>query len=285
MKNIKMSNQYIEYMKKRLKLLVGAVILSGTLMGCKTYTESADALGKVDIIDTNFENEDGTFETIVQKLDVPGEKFKLVVEYSCVGLDADQKWRITSDKKLMIKIYTEGLSANQKVYLNDLHMDTSIVATKKLMDGILQDTLDDGIHGTMQLGYPIDDESCCYIVNVIEGQNKNFIEGSFYGFTGYDYGSVNGELLQKRYLESDYLSNGVYANHMSGIYGLLVKKDTEEDYRGIDVSSDVYVRVFKRIDINVKNRRTGEIIVERRLYNDDGSYAILPDEKDKDLTK
>jgi len=285
MKNVKITNETIAYFKKKLKLLAGVAILSGVLVGCEAKVENADSIGNVDIIDTNFVNDDGSFETVVQKLDVPGENFKLVVEYSCVGLDEDRKWRITSDKKLMMRVYTEGLASNQTVYLNDLHMDTSIIATKKMMDGILQDTMDDGIHGTTQLGFAIGDDKSCYIVNVIEGQNKDFIEGSFYGFTGYDYGRVSGELRQKRYLESDYLSNGVYANHVTGIYGLLVKEDSEEDYRGVDVSSDVYIRVCKDIAVTIHDTGVGEIHDEVWRYEDDGSYEVISETESVRLSK
>ncbi len=242
MKNVKLSNESLKYLGKKVSLLTGVAILSGILTSCEP-TEQADTLTNIDLIDTNEMNEDGSFETIVQKLDVPGEDFKLVAEYTCVGLDEDKKWRITSDKKMMVRVYTEGLPDDTEVYIDNIHMDTSIVATEKQMDGITQDSMDDRIHNSLMLGFPISDDVSYYGINAIEGQNQQFIEGSFHGFEGCESGTVE----QKRYLESDYLNKGVYANHISAIYGLLVKGPEDSEFRGIDTLSDIYIQVCNEI--------------------------------------
>lgn len=39
------------------------------------------------------------------------------------------------------------------------------------MNGILQDTMDDRIHNSLMLGFPISDDVCHIGINQIEGQN------------------------------------------------------------------------------------------------------------------
>lgn len=144
---------------------------------------------------------------LIQVLDVPGEEFKLVTEYSCDST-AKRTWRVTSDKFLYFNVRTEGLSDDTKVYIDNIHIDTTVKSEYALVDGILQDTMDDRIHNSKMLGFPIGNDIYYYGVDAIEGSNDTFVQSTTYAYNGY-YSSSN---TTRRYTESDYLKLGVYAN-------------------------------------------------------------------------
>ena len=150
-----------------------------------------------------------------------------------------------------------------KVWIDNVHTDVSIVASKETMNGILQDTMDDRIHNSLMYGFPISNSVCFYGVNVIEGQNDTFIKGSYYGFNGYSSGTVE----EARYTEKKYLESGVYANKISSSYGLLIQVGDNEPY-GVDVSSDVVVLAYNKIVTEYESGKK-----EIRTYKRDGSYT------------
>ena len=77
-----------------------------------------------DVIDSQGEN----VEILPQIVDVPGENFKLVIEYS-LDESASKKWTITDNKKIYTKVYTQGLPEGVKVWIDNVHTDTSVVAS------------------------------------------------------------------------------------------------------------------------------------------------------------
>lgn len=62
---------------------------------------------------------------LTQVLDVPGEDFKLVTEYSCDST-SKRTWRVTSDKFLYFNVRTEGLPSDTEVYIDNVHVDTTV---------------------------------------------------------------------------------------------------------------------------------------------------------------
>lgn len=253
-KVIQIKNFKLGSIKKLCMLGTSFTLLATTLTGCGEGTELAtNRVDSESIVHFNqLENFfTGGIQEIVQ---VPGEGWSLVIEYSG-QLEDSEYWTITDNKELHMKIYTQGLPEGYKVYINDIHSDTSIVARQKQMDGITQDTMDDGIHGTDLLGYPISDTTCCYIINEIEGQNDDFISGSVMGFQSYTSGTVQ----QQRFLESDYLEKGVIANQVSSIFGLLVKGPNDKDFRGIDVDDEINISVYPKVSFLDDNGNAYEV--------------------------
>lgn len=188
-----------------------------------------------DVIDTSLNNFE---QNLIHKIEVPGEDFKLVTQFTCDD-SSKREWRITSDKFLYITINTKGLPNNTEVYIDNIHIDTSIKSKYAVMDGILQDSMDDRIHNSLMIGFPISDNTYYYGVNAIEGCNADFIEGTYYGYNGYS----NGKIDQKRYTESDYMELGVYANKISIVIDLLVKGPDDKEFRNISVNYDFLVNV------------------------------------------
>ena len=104
--------------------LAGAMVLSFTGCDAVVYNDSIEEV--YDVIDSQGEN----VSILPQVLDVPGEDFKLVIEYS-LDEDASKKWTITDNKKLFTRVYTKGLEEGTKVYIDNVHTDVSIVSTKE----------------------------------------------------------------------------------------------------------------------------------------------------------
>lgn len=255
--------------KKLLKAIsvAGLSLVIGTsLVGCVYEPVTNDATEMYDVIDSNGEN----VQIEPQVLDVPGEDFKLIVEYS-LDDNTSEQWRITDNKKITTTVYTQGLPEDVKVYIDNVHTDVSIVASKPEMDGITQDTMDDRIHNSLMYGFPIDNDTSLICVNEIEGQNDSFISGSSLGFNGYSSGTIE----ERRHSEEEYLAKGVYGNKISSSYGLLIQKGNNEPY-GVDVSSDVIVLASNTI---TKEDSNGNVKVY--TYDRDGNYTTSNQQKVK----
>lgn len=225
----------MEKYKLRKKLLLLALVSGiSSLTGCDT-TE----LAPEEEYDVIGDDESGLENGLKQVLDVRGENFKLVAEYHCD--DASRRaWRITSNKALYISMHTQGLSEDTEVYIDNIHIDTSIKSKYAAVDGILQDTMDDRIHNSLMIGFPISDNVYYYGVNAIEGCNETFIKGTFHGYQGYQ----NGTITEKRYTESTYINTlGVYANEIDIVIDLLIKGPNDKDYRNVSVTTDFLVNV------------------------------------------
>ena len=220
-----------------LVLATSALVL--TLAGCDREVATNSHV-QYDVIDTS--NNELATSGIQQVLDVPGEDFKLVVNYRCV-LPENARWTITSDKEMYMDVCTDGLDPNTKVFIDNVHIDTTVRSVYPSVDGITQDTMDDRVHNAQMLGFPISDFNTYSNVNSIEGQNQTFMQGSFYGFNGYQ----SGEIEQKRYIESDYLAGGVYANKINSVIDLIIQKP-DGTVTCVSVPSTIGVSVWPYIE-------------------------------------
>ena len=180
--------------KKAAAILLAASMSCG-LVGCSETEMSSPNI--YDTIDTNTDS-DSLTNGYRQVKNVDGEDFDLIIDYKC-DLEDEENWTITSDKKLTMEIKTENLPKDYKVYIDNVHTDTSIIASNAVFNGVLQDTMDDRIHNSLMLGFPINDDFGYNGKNEIEGQNETFIQGTFYAYNGYGSGSVE----EKRRTESD----------------------------------------------------------------------------------
>ena len=224
-----------------LKIRTAALAIAASslisFVGCEKEQELAPSEDYDMVQIADLENENLSFG-LVQELIVPGQDFKLVTSYNCDD-SSKREWRITSDKFLYFNVHTKGLPSDVIVYIDNVHMDTSIKSKYAVVDGIIQDTMDDHVHSSQMIGMYIDNDSYYYGVNAIEGCNATFLQLTGYGANGY-YGEA-GET--KRRLESDYLEMGVYANKVQVVYDLLVKGPNDKDFTNVSVCSDFLVPV------------------------------------------
>ena len=105
------------------------------------------------------------------------------------------------------------------------------------------DTMDDRIHNSLMLGFPISDTIAYYGVNIIEGQNSEFIEGWSSGYNGY----TGSDVVSKRRKESEFLENGVWANQMDSVIDLIIVDKNTNEMRTVSVFSNLLIEVNHRI--------------------------------------
>lgn len=190
----------IKFYKKGCAVIALATSLA--LTGCEsTYVPiTANEDNSID------SNNSGEISIKPREISIPREDFKLVVNYSIdppEGVKEDDfKWRITSDKNLNIEVHTVGLPKGYKVWIDNVHIDTFIEATDPYFNGITQDSMDDRVHSSLLMGFPISDTTYYSSINLISGQNDDFISGTFYAYCS---GSGSGSITQKRYVDEDYL--------------------------------------------------------------------------------
>lgn len=243
---------------KKICYLTTLSTLSLTITGCDDKEIGTNSDISYDVIDTyNDELENG----ITQEIDVPNENFKLIVDYEC-QLQENQKWTITDDKNINMEIKTSGVT-NEKVYIDNIHTDTTICSYYSSVNGILQDSMDDRIHNSLMEGFSISDSNSYVGINHIEGQNETFIKGSVYGFSTYISGTVD----EERFLESDYLEQGVYANKISSVIDLIIDKGDEKTF--VSVPSEVQVSVWPYVKFNDSELNGSNDIYYKYYYLDD----------------
>ena len=144
--------------------------------------------------------------------------------------------------------------------------------------------MDDRIHNAQMIGFPIADDVSYIGVNQIEGQNQTFITGTMHGFNGYSSGSVS----EKRYLESDYLEKGVYANKITSVIDLIVIKDGKT--KCVSIPSKIQISVWPFICVQDYD---GQIFYRYYYYDEeknDLEYQQLTESEylvkiDQDLQK
>ncbi len=227
----------------KMRMTAFALAASSTMVLCGCEHEMAPA-EDYDIVSMNNDGS-SEFSGLSQILDVPGYDFKLITEYSCDDT-SEREWRITSDKFLYLKVYTEGLPAGTEVYIDNVHIDTSIKSKYAVMDGIMQDTMDDHVHSSQLIGFPISDDVTYYGVNAIEGCNQQFMQLTTYGYNGYYHSTAE----VKRWTEQHYLNLGVYANKIQIVYDLLIKGPNDKDFANVSVSTDFIVPITTNEDVN-----------------------------------
>lgn len=258
----------IRNLKKLNKILGLTFILGTSLTGCissEVVTDNATEIYKT--IDSNNTNE----EIEPQIVNVEGEKFKLVAKYY-LDQENSKDWHITANKELYIEVYTKDLPKDTKIWIDNIHTDTYIVATTEAMNSIKQDSMDDHSHANAMLGFPISDEVKYHGIIEIEGQDSEFIEGSSFGFNGYSSGTVT----QRRHSESEFLEKTVYANEITSVFDLWVQKGDNEPYMTAAKSS-VVVLVDNEVTAIEKEKEDVKIRVYK--YDHKGNRELI-EEKD-----
>ena len=177
-----------------------------------------------------------------------------------------------------MEIKTSGVT-NEKVYIDNIHTDTTICSYYSSVNGILQDSMDDRIHNSLMEGFSISDSNSYVGINHIEGQNETFIKGSVYGFSTYISGTVDAE----RFLESDYLEQGVYANKISSVIDLIIDKGDEKTF--VSVPSEVQVSVWPYVKFNDSELNGSNDIYYKYYYLDDDNEMTYEELSKEEYSK
>ena len=229
-----------------------ALAAAFSLTGCGESSYVPVTANETNTIDSNS-NTSGEMPTIFTEKSVPREDFTLLISYSISPPEGvsveDFKWRVINDKNFNIEVHTVGLPEGYRVWIDNVHMDTFIEATNPYFNGINQDSMDDHVHSALLMGFPIGNSTYYSSTNLIAGQDESFIQGTFRAFCGADSGGyAKVEINEQRYVDEDYLAKGVYSNKIGIIYGLLIQGPNDPEPYGVDVSDEVHVYIYNRIE-------------------------------------
>ena len=276
-KNLKINKGNVNKLFKKNKkyvLVAGILALLLLLSGCQENRQLATNYNiEYDIIDTT--DETLLREGINQTIDVPNEDFKLKVNYKCL-LNKDEKWTVTTDKQIFSEMYTEGLPEDYKVYVDNVHIDTTIRSIYATIDGITQDSMDDKLHAGLIPGFPIADDNKYGNICNIEGQNNDFIRATSHGFEGW-FSSSNSTAIkidgaetsyvhldERRRTEEEYLWGGVYANKIDAVIDLIIVKPKKELVQKVDEDGN---KLF--------DEDGNPIMVEVQVYDKEGKPVYI----------
>lgn len=259
-----------------------------SLTGCGESSYIPVTATEANTIDTNTPGETSIEPRALEVgEDEYKEDFELVVQYSISAKNEEEeknfKWRVTNDKNLNIAAHTINLPEGYKVWIDNVHIDTFVEATDPYFNGILQDSMDDRIHNSLMMGFPISDTTYYSSKNLIAGQDQDFIEGTFTAFCSGSSGYGSGDVKQQRYIDDDYLKKGVYANKITLVYGLLIQAPWENEPHGIDVYDEVHVYVYNCIEKYDATNKTINVY----QYDQNGNLTLIdsyPYDKAKSLT-
>ena len=235
-------------MKKKIILLLMTAVISCSLLGCgEEYIIDVDTETDVMAVDTTTGK-----PSLHQELDVKDEDFKLVCDYDTGNYSLDN-WHVTDCKDVGMSVHTQGLPNGYEVVIDHVHADISLMSTSAQINGITQDSMDDTCHGQNQDGFYISDTDEYYNIFSIEGYTNQFYEiwGNSYG----EFGSINSSY--QRLTESNIIQSGTYAEKLSIVYDLSIKKPNSDKYYTKSVKSAISIPInktikYKDIDGNVR---------------------------------
>ncbi len=173
---------------------------------------------------------------------IPGENFKFVTSYSTAYNAAE--WHITDSKTLNMEAWIEPIDSRTPItatiLVEHVHIDATITSEYALMNGVLQDTMDDKLHVGNQPGFLISEEYPYENIFVIEGLTQYLIDGWGYYNGSYGYSSIE----QVRLTEANLINHGgVNGNKFSIVYDILVKYEGDEYFHTRSVIDEFVVPV------------------------------------------
>ena len=213
---VKFFNGYQKVLKKGgIIILTTATVL--ILSGCNEQELSPNNNVKYTLIDPA---EEDVLENGIKKEEkVLGEDFKLVVNYTPL-LEKNEHWTVTKNKDINMEIHTEGLPSDYTVYIDNVHIDIYVDSILPKAVTLKQDTMDDRIHNSQMMGFPISNNNKYSNIFTIEGSNDTFVSGYVSGYNGY----VSGSFEEQTLTESKYLKSGIDKNIMESIIDLIIIK-------------------------------------------------------------
>lgn len=258
---------------RRIKLFIPLLFASILLSSCTepemVPVTQQDVMGKTDSEKTDAENvkeasgsiaaenaeevvadnigEVGDFQGghLMQTLPVKNEDFSLLIDYD-TGEQSIDGWRITSSKYLNMTVRTENLPEGWHVYIDNVHIESSILSLYEAFDGITVDEMDDHTHSSLYPGFAINNENEYYGTFGIGGYSETLVSGYTDGYITYQgWGFSHGNVNEKRVTESELKETGVYGNKFQLVYDLYIQPaDSEEPYMKSVISEFVIPTTF-----------------------------------------
>lgn len=171
-----------------------------------------------------------------------------------------QEWKITDNKAVDIAVYLTNATGIPSidvydVFIEHMHVDCYIESTIYYFDGILQDTMDDKIHGGTQIGFLVTPEYPYYETFGIEGTSPTFVDSLYTAYGFYNYAIAVGEQDTFKYSEDQLRDTyGVYGNTLYFVFDVCVKLGNEDDYHKYVFSDNIFVDLNGTITENNDNQ-------------------------------
>lgn len=207
-------------MKKKLIAILSILCIAMLLTGCD---EMLDTYEDTDTPRLDVSQENNKLE----KIHTITDQLTIKTYYSTINYDT-KKWLITDNKTVNMNLAILNAPEGTEVFVEHVHADVAIAATKMHLNGLVQDSMDDTFHGngTIQPGWFVTKEHPYEETFSIEGYSQLLIEGYGYYVGGYGYNSTG----TNRMTESRLKSKGAYGNQLTIVYNLAIKYPGEEYY-------------------------------------------------------
>lgn len=135
-------------------------------------------------------------------------------------------WKITDNKNLWIKACVIEQPENMTLYVEHMHADVFIEATKPALDGHLQDTMDDKIHGGTTPGFYISPEFPYYECFAVQGFSKWLREAWMFVFSGYGAGGAT----EVRLTEENIRREGAVGSEFAIVFDIVAQINGTNQY-------------------------------------------------------
>lgn len=221
-------------MKRKLFTIALATTLIGSLSGCVGCTYEETTVKE----DTETTMMDVKNPSLHRELTITDEDFELSVDYDTDGYDLEN-WHVTDSKVIGMKVKTSNLPEGYEVYIDHVHADISLKSTSEQINGISQDSMDDTFHGQSQDGFYIDNDAEYYNVFAVDGYTDQFYQ--IWGRAFGDYGSISSSY--ERLTEENIIRVGTYAEQLSVVYDISIKKPGSDKLYTKSVSDKILIPV------------------------------------------
>jgi hypothetical protein len=175
---------------------------------------------------------------LTRVITLPGEKFTVTTTYTTPYRGS---WNITDNKSLDLALRLSGsVPEGAIVYVEHFHADVTLMSTKAAFNGMIQDSMDDSMHGGSEPGFLVSATYPYATSFSIDGYSQTLISG--WSFQNGDFGT--GEISEKRLTENNLKKDGgVTGNKLTFVYDLLVKYPNDAGFHKVAVTDAFAVPV------------------------------------------
>jgi len=178
-------------------------------------------------------------------------------------------WKITDNKNLWIKLEVVEQPENWTILIEHMHADCIVEATQRMVDGILQDTMDDKLHVGTQAGFYVDEKRPYYECFSVEGYSKWLIDAWMFIFSGYGFGGAT----EKRLTEKNIRNMGAIGSEFAIVYDILIYENDRNYFYKEIIYDDFIVNFTGGFTANVGG--TSEYTIEDRLVMPFGVQGFI----------
>lgn len=156
-------------------------------------------------------------------------------------------WRISNNKAIDMKVEVISNNSNKTILISHMHADIFIESKYEYYDDILQDSMDDYLHGSDQSGFLINSEYPYTEIFSIEGSSPEFLTALSIGFE-----TINKvETYNRRFSEETLINEfKIFGQTLYIVYDILIKTQNETLYHKVAVSDNIYIDTNGSIFVN-----------------------------------